>query len=189
IHYYETSVFQNKIAEVMRIVFETTIGTPLKKYSLLPYGRNSVEKALTKKSASTIAKMIKLKKNPSTIVLPTEFIEHLKPEEPEKRWAVMIFEPTTQIIRTIPTKSPTVSKFYIELTEEDLMPKFLEELGEVLERYDIHTLYSYWMCNCPEHPYIVYIDSIDSPISEDQFKSKLLALPIVTKVKVTKYSL
>jgi len=187
IHYYETTIFQNRISEVMRTVFETTIGAPLKRYSLLPYGRNSVEKALAKRSAKTIAKMIKLKKNPSTIVLPTEFIEHLKPEEPEKRWAIMIFEPTTQIIRTIPTKSPTVSKLYIEL-KEDLTPKFLEELGEVFERYGLHTLYSYWMCICPEHPYIVYIDFTDSPISEDKLQSELLALPSVTKVRVTKYS-
>lgn len=148
-----------------------------------------VEKILTKKSAVTIAKMIKLKKNPSTIVLPTEFTEQLKSEDPEKRWAVMIFEPATQIIRTIPAKCSTVSKLYIELMEEDLILKFLEEFGEVLRRYDIHTLYSYWMCTSPEHPYIVYIDFTDSPISEDQLQSELLALPIVTNVKITKYSL
>ena len=188
IHYYETTIFQNSIAKVMRVVFETTIGSPLKRYSLLPYGRNSIEKTLTKRSAVTVARMIKIRKNPSTIVLPTEFIEHLKPEEQEKKWAIMIFESTTKIIRTIPTKSPTVSKLYIEL-KEDLTPKFLEELGEILWRYDISTLYSYWVCSCPEHPYIVYLDSTESPISEDQLKSELLALPIITNIKLTKYSL
>ena len=93
IHYYETTIFQNRIHDVMRAVFETTIGAPLKSYYLLPEGRSLTEKVLTKKSAVTIARMIKLKKNnPSAIVLPTEFIENLMLEDPEKRWAVMILQ-------------------------------------------------------------------------------------------------
>jgi hypothetical protein len=145
-----------------------------------------VEKNQPKKSAITIARMIKLKKNPSTIVLPTEFIENLKSEDKEKRWAVMIFEPLTKIIRTIPTKSSTVIKLYIELIE-DLTPKFLEELGEILEKYDINTLYSYWVCSCPEHPYVVYVDSTDSASSNDRLKSELIALPTVANVKMTQH--
>ncbi len=188
IHYYETTIFQNRMDEVMRAVFETTIGAPLKNYHLLSEGRNSVEKVLTKRSAVTIARMIKLTKNPSAIVLPTEFIENLGLEDSKKRWVVMIFKPSTKIIRTIPTKSPKIKQLYIELME-DLTPKFLEELGEVFVRYKINTLYSYWVCSCPEHPYVGYIEPADSSISNDQLMSELSAIPSGSNVQITDLSL
>jgi len=132
--------------------------------------------------------MIKLKKNPSAIVLPTEFIENLTSKDTEKRWAVMILNPLTKIIRTIPTKSPKIKQLCIDLTE-DLTPKFLEELGEVFERYKINTLYSYCVCSCPEHPYVGYIELTDSSISNDQLMSDLSAIPSGSNMQITDLSL
>ena len=89
----------------------------------------------------------------------------------------------TKIIRTIPTKSPTVIKLYIEL-KEDLTPKFLVELGEIFKLNKIKTLYSYFVCSRPDHPYVGYIDSTDLPISIDQLESELYAITNVSNVQI-----
>jgi hypothetical protein len=156
-----------------------------------------IEKVLVKKPAVTIARMIKLKKNNSSaIVLPTDFIENLQPEDPEKRWAVIIFAPATKTIRTIPTKSPTVIKVSIEWSKTE--PDTFQELGEIFMRHKIKTLYSTGICfyesPCPYGrtslcPYVGFIDASDLHISEDQLRSEFLAMTNVTNVKLTKCSL
>ncbi len=136
----------------------------------------------------TMAHMIKIKQD-NPIFIPSKFVEKLKSKDMEEEWAVMIFfSPcTTKIIRAIPTKSSMVKKLAIEYYTRKL---FLHDLGIVFNRNNIKTLYSTGICihdpPCNDiMPYEGYIDTNDLPISEDQLKSELLAMPSIVTVEVT----
>jgi hypothetical protein len=163
-------------------------------------GRIMVEKILTKKPAVTIARMTKIKKKNNPIIIPMDFIEYFKPEDEEKRWAVMILHPATKIIRIIHTKSPVVIKISIKWTQID--PDTFQELGAVFIRNKIKTIQSSGFCvedlslPCPDerpcpYPYTeeVYIDSSNLLISNDQLRSELLTITNVTNVELTQCSL
>ncbi|UCG02696.1 MAG: hypothetical protein JSW11_01640 [Candidatus Heimdallarchaeota archaeon] len=143
-----------------------------------------VEKTLVKNPAITIAQMIKLEPKPEPLFLSGDFLETLRPPNAEKSSAVMILAHSTKIIRIIPTKSPKVLKVKIEFYNGTL---FLRELGIVLNRNNIKTLYSTTICfhDPPCGPYETYIDSGDLQISEDQLKSELLTIPSIGNVEVT----
>jgi len=197
IHYYETTIIQNGIDDAMRAVLETTVDTPLKRYFSLSEVRSLVEKVPGKKPADTIARVIKLNKK-VPILIPTEFIEILKPDEMRKftrlkklkRWAVMILTPTcgSWITRTIPTKSPMVIKVSIEWSQ--IEPETFQEFGEVFMRNKIKTLYSTSLCMCgriPPHPYEGYIDcdfDSDLMISQEQLKDELAEIKGAHKVEI-----
>ncbi|MFX1514785.1 MAG: hypothetical protein ACFFC6_00610 [Promethearchaeota archaeon] len=139
----------------------------------------------------SLVHMIKITKD-NPIFIPSKFVENLRLKDKEEEWAVMIFTSpcTSKIIRVISTKSPMVIKVFIEWSQTG--PDTLHELGVVYMRNNIKTLYSTSICFCghiPPHLYEGYIDSCDLPISEDQLKSELLALPNATKVRLTQYSL
>ena len=145
------------------------------------------EKSLIKKPAVTVAQMIKLEQKPEPFFLSGNFLETFRPKNAEKYSAVMILAPSTKIIRIIPTKSSMVKKLVIEYYTRKR--GFLQELGIVFGRNNIKTLYSTGICihdpPCNDiMPFEGYIDSNDLPISEDQLKSELLAMPSIVTVEI-----
>jgi len=136
----------------------------------------------------TIARMIKLNKK-KPILIPPEFVENLKPEDSETRWAVIILAPScgSWTIRTIPTTSPTVIKVSIEWSQFE--PETLQELGEVFMRNNIKTLYSTGICfhHEPPCPYEGYMNSdfdSDLTISQEQLKDELAEIKGAHEVEI-----
>ena len=157
---------------------------------------------MIRKSAPTMARMIKLKRDgPNIIVLPTEFIKSLTKKSPipyypslqpervwdveDPKWALLILTSVTKIVRFIPAKSPTIIKVTINYLKSN---DFLQELGIVFMRNKIKTLYSTgycFACDPPCSPMEGYIDLSDLSISTDQLKSELLALTNIVNVEIT----
>ena len=147
-----------------------------------------VEKTLVKNPAVTIAHMIKLEPKPEPFFLSGDFLETFRPKNAEESSAVMILAPSTKIIRIIPTKSSMVKKLVIEYYTRKR--GFLQEIGIVFGRNNIKTLYSTGICThdppCNDiMQFEGYIDSNDLPISEDQVKSELLAMPSIVTAEIT----
>lgn len=155
-----------------------------------------VEKVPGKTPPVTIEKIITLKKK-NPVFIPTGIIENLKFTDREEQWAVMIgfhscrelpplwpFVESCFCIRILPTKSPKVLKLKIEFYSSN---DFLEELGDVFRRNNIKTIYSTGICmhDPPCGPIEMYIDSDDLPISEEQLKSELQAVPSIVNVEIT----
>jgi hypothetical protein len=134
--------------------------------------------------------MIRLEKNKDHS-LPLEFINNLKSEDEEKKWAIMIFTKTSKVLRIIPTRVPSVIKVFVKYSRSE--PNSIQEIGEVFMKNKITTVYSEGPCMCgvipPHRGYEGYIESYKLSVPEDQLRSELLAMTNVINVEITKYQL
>jgi len=92
----------------------------------------------------TIASMAAFPLN-NTLELPKSFVTTLKEMEGmEQPYGIMILNPSTRVIRITPTSSEEVVKISISISE--LSSNFLQQLGAILTRYKVKTLYSTGIC-------------------------------------------
>lgn len=85
-----------------------------------------------------------------------------KEEDAKDGFAVIIFTPSTKIIKIYPAKSGVVAR--IEVGINELTPDFLQEVSSIFLEAGIKTLYSTGVCFTSESClYEVYVDKQDFP--------------------------
>ena len=100
-------------------------------------------------------------------------------------YAVIIFTPSTRIIKIYPSKSDSVAR--IEVSIGELTPDFLQDVSSIFLETGIKTLYSTGVCFTSESClYEVYLDSMDFPdnVSADDLQSRLSGIRGVSEVKI-----
>ena len=145
--------------------------------------------SIAKKTAPTLARMIKLKKNdPCAIVLPNEFIESYGFQNKGIKWAVMILSPHTLTVRIIAVKGSTIVKVTVDYIKKDVY-ETIHELEGIFIRNNMKTIYTSGFCiseahKTPCHPFEAYFDPCDSPFDKDQLKSEMSEKPGVVNVEI-----
>lgn len=135
----------------------------------------------------TIAKVVKIEgKGSINIAIPADFLESTmgSGQEPERtgNWAIIIFTPSTRIIKIYPAKSGVVARVEVQIGE--LTPDFLQEVSSIFLEAGIKTLYSTGVCFTSESClYEVYIDKSDFPANVD-IKTRLGEIRGVAEAKV-----
>ncbi|OLS23124.1 MAG: hypothetical protein HeimC3_26740 [Candidatus Heimdallarchaeota archaeon LC_3] len=133
----------------------------------------------------TLAKVVKIVgKDSIKIEIPADFLESTMAKEDEKAdgYAVIIFTPSTKIIKIYPAKSGVVAR--IEVGINELTPDFLQEVSSIFLEAGIKTLYSTGVCFTSESClYEVYVDKQDYPESFD-LKARLGEIRGVGEVKI-----
>ena len=137
--------------------------------------------------AITVAKVVSIASETDkiNIEIPTDFLESTmagKEESGKNNYAVIIFTPSTKIIKIYPTKSDTVAR--IEVSIGELTPDFLQEVSAVFLEFGIKTLYSTGVCFTSESClYEVYIDKNDFP-EDVNLQARLGEIRGVAEVKL-----
>jgi len=136
--------------------------------------------------AITLAKVVKIEgKESIKIEIPADFLESTmtgRDLKPRQGWAVIIFTPSTKIIKIYPAKSGVVARVEVQIGE--LTPDFLQEVSSIFLESGIKTLYSTGVCFTAESClYEVYIDKADLPESVD-VRERLSEIKGVAEVKV-----
>jgi hypothetical protein len=134
----------------------------------------------------TLAKVVKIQgKDSIKIEIPADFLESTmsgKEEEAKDGFAVIIFTPSTKIIKIYPAKSGVVAR--IEVGINELTPDFLQEVSSIFLEAGIKTLYSTGVCFTSESClYEVYVDKQDFPEGFD-LKTRLGEIRGVGEVKI-----
>jgi hypothetical protein len=140
----------------------------------------------------TTAKVVPIKDNVSSISIeiPADFLESTVQTEAggvdasTYGHAVIIFTPSTRIIKIYPAKSGEVAR--IEVSIGELTPDFLQDVSTIFLETAVKTLYSTGVCFTSEAClYEVYADKSDLPedISIDELKQRLLDIRGVNEVK------
>jgi hypothetical protein len=134
----------------------------------------------------TLAKVVKIEgKDSIKIEIPSDFLESTMTggeQHGGEGWAVIIFTPSTKIIKIYPAKSGVVARIEVQIGE--LTPDFLQEVSSIFLEAGIKTLYSTGVCFTSESClYEVYIDKADFPEGMDMRK-KLKEVHGVAEVKI-----
>ena len=137
----------------------------------------------------TNARVVKIKgENEISINIPASFLESTMGEEVDAsrfNHAVIIFTPSTRIIKIYPSKSDQVARIEVEIGE--LTPEFLQDVSSIFLETSIKTLYSTGVCFTSEAClYEVYADKMDLPshITIDELKNRLKEIRGVSNVKI-----
>lgn len=141
----------------------------------------------------TTAKVVPIKDNKTSISIeiPADFLESTVKDEDggteasSYGHAVIIFTPSTRIIKIYPAKSGEVAR--IEVSIGELTPDFLQDVSTIFLETAVKTLYSTGVCFTSEAClYEVYADKSDLPedMSIDELKSRLADIRGVNEVKI-----
>lgn len=130
----------------------------------------------------TMATMTTLTSN-ETLEMPKSFVNSLKEQEGmERPYAIMILNPSTRVIRFTPTTSSEVVKISVLISV--LSPEFLQELGKILMRHNVTTLYSTGICftqdTCSYEGYIAKSEFTET--SPEQVQEDIRKIPGISQV-------
>ena len=138
----------------------------------------------------TNARVVKIQgENEISINIPANFLESTmagESDDPGKfQYAVIIFTPSTRIIKIYPSKSDSVAR--IEVSIGELTPDFLQDVSSIFLETGIKTLYSTGVCFTSEAClYEVYCDKADLPaeVPIDDLQNRLKSIRGVSEVRV-----
>lgn len=138
----------------------------------------------------TNARVVKIQgENEISINIPANFLESTmagESDDPGKyQHAVIIFTPSTRIIKIYPSKSDSVAR--IEVSIGELTPDFLQDVSSIFLDTGIKTLYSTGVCFTSEAClYEVYCDKADLPtdVPIEDLQGRLKEIRGVSEVKV-----
>lgn len=143
-------------------------------------------------SSITSAKVVAISgRDVISINIPSSFLETTVShgdsgvDASEYGHAVIIFTPSTRIIKIYPSKSPEVAR--IEVSIGELTPDFLQDVSSIFLETGIKTLYSTGVCFTSEAClYEVYADKHDLPatISVEELSNRLSEIRGVSDVKI-----
>lgn len=139
----------------------------------------------------TNARVVKIQgENEISISIPATFLESTMSGDENKdpaqfSYAVIIFTPSTRIIKIYPSKSDSVAR--IEVSIGELTPDFLQDVSSIFLETGIKTLYSTGVCFTSEAClYEVYCDKADLPdaVPIEELQNRLKSIRGVSEVKV-----
>ena len=138
----------------------------------------------------TNARVVKIQgENEISINIPATFLESTMAGDSDDvgkfQHAVIIFTPSTRIIKIYPSKSESVAR--IEVSIGELTPDFLQDVSSIFLETGIKTLYSTGVCFTSEAClYEVYCDKADLPsqVPIDDLQNRLKSIRGVSEVRV-----